>query len=312
MLHHFFSLIIVAVLALLSSASPNQPISVNLPIEGLVLSSALAQNQRTLVNLRIEGLNKTIFEGNVLTRGHNVTTVSGGTHHCDGTNNDANPLPGPTCTSALDDGSKLAHFPFDGYVQLISHFERWWLILVGNRYSTYFTEFDDFLITSIGGNTQTSTAFWYILLNFQLIPVGGCQQEVKLNDQILFAFNAFNITQFLKLTGPNVTTLHSTVFLIVTNGQSGSPVAGAIVNGKTTNSNGHVSFTFSTEGVKEFKALKSDSIRSNQHAVLVIWFMEKGLLILSFYKWDIVINSKKGCCSAVVDGHVFQTNFLFF
>ena len=130
--HHSFSLTVVAVLALLSSASPNQPISVNLPlaIEGLVFSSVLAQNEPTLVNLRIEGPFKTIFEGNILTRGHSVTTISGGTHHCDGTNNNANPLPGPTCTSALDDASKSAHFPFDGYVQLISRCGRWWLILI--------------------------------------------------------------------------------------------------------------------------------------------------------------------------------------
>ena len=125
MLHHLFSLTVVAVLALLSSASPNQPISDNLPIEGLVLSTVLAQNEPTLVNLRIEGPDTTIFEGSILTRGHNVTTVSGGTHHCDGTNNNANPLPGPTCTSALDDASKKAHFPFDGYVQLISRCGRW-------------------------------------------------------------------------------------------------------------------------------------------------------------------------------------------
>ena len=58
----------------------------------------------------------TIFEGIIITTGHNVTAASGGNHHCDGTNNGENPLPGPTCTSALDDASKLSHFAFDGYV----------------------------------------------------------------------------------------------------------------------------------------------------------------------------------------------------
>ena len=98
MLHHrLFSLTVVAVLALLSSA-------VNLP---------------TLVNLRVEGPGNTIFEGNILTTGHNVTTALGGNHHCDGTNNGANPLPGPTSTSALDDASKVPSnlLTFDGYVQ---------------------------------------------------------------------------------------------------------------------------------------------------------------------------------------------------
>ena len=75
-----------------------------------------ARNHPTLVNLRIEGADKTIFEGHIVTRGHNVTTVSGGTHHCDGTNNNENEFPGPTCTSALDDASKEKGFQWDGYV----------------------------------------------------------------------------------------------------------------------------------------------------------------------------------------------------
>ena len=87
--HHLFSLTVVAVFALFSSAAPNQP---------------------TSVNLRVEGKTTTIFEGTVITTGHNVTTALSGNHHCDGTNNDENPLPGPTCTSALDDSS----IAFDG------------------------------------------------------------------------------------------------------------------------------------------------------------------------------------------------------
>ena len=84
-----------------------------------VTSSPLSKwdgNQGVLVNLRIEGAVETIFEGLVFSRGHNVTTQSGGTHHCDGTNNHINPTPGATATSALDDASDLAHFTWDGYV----------------------------------------------------------------------------------------------------------------------------------------------------------------------------------------------------
>ena len=88
-----------------------------------LLSSVLAvPNLPTLVNLRIEGSTNTIFEGPVVTRGHDVTTPSGGTHKCDGTNNNANPFPGPTCTSALDDAAKLNDFTFDAYVSYLSHF----------------------------------------------------------------------------------------------------------------------------------------------------------------------------------------------
>ena len=51
------------------------------------------------------------------------STGSGRTHRCDGTNNNANSLPGPTCTSALDD--------------------------VARNFITFSTEFDNFFITSI-------------------------------------------------------------------------------------------------------------------------------------------------------------------
>ena len=98
MLHHLFILTLVA-----------------------LLSSVLAADAPISVNLRIEGAEKTIFEGTVLTQGHNVTTALGGTHICDGTNNNANPKPGATCISALDDGAKKNNFKFDGYVETIFH-----------------------------------------------------------------------------------------------------------------------------------------------------------------------------------------------
>jgi len=74
-------------------------------------------NKEITVNLRIEGKTGTIFEAPVSTFGHDVTTPAGGTHRCDGTHGGANPRPGPTCTTALDDGSKSKIPPlyrFDG------------------------------------------------------------------------------------------------------------------------------------------------------------------------------------------------------
>jgi len=235
MLHHYsFSLTVVAVLALFSWAAPNQP---------------------TSVSLRVEGLTKTIFEGTIITTGHNVTTVSGGNHHCDGTNNGENTLPGPTCTSALDNASKNL-FTFDG---------------------TFSTQFDDFFITSIGGDTQTSTRFWGILLNYEFTPVGGCQQEVKANDEILFAFDAFNANAFLQLTGPAVVIPRRPTIYTVTDGQTGKPVAGAtldaggaagVVAAGTTSVDGLIYVTYSPPrggpGPYKLKASKPGAIRSNQ------------------------------------------------
>ena len=137
-------------------------------------------------------------------------------------------------------------------------------------YSTFSTEFDDFFITSIDGNTQTATQFWGILLNFQFTQVGGCQQEVKAKDDVLFAFDAFNKAHFLKLTGPKTAHVGTPVTLTVTDGQTGSPVAGAEVNGDTSDANGNISVTFGTVGLKKVKAEKSDSIRSNRLTILVI------------------------------------------
>jgi hypothetical protein len=249
MLHHLFSLTLVA--ALLSS----------------VLSQAV--NQPTSVNLRIEGSTKTIFEGTVVTTGHDVTTASGGTHPCNGTNNDANPTPGPTCISALDDAAKLNKFTFNGYVSyfLISHCGEW-LTHGTKRYSNFFTQFDDFFITSISGEAQTSTEFWGIFLNYKLVH-GGCQQEVTVDDEILFAFDANNKGQLLKLTGPSNVFVGHPIVLTVTDASSGSAVAGAEVDGQTSDANGHVSLTFTKPGRKEVKAKKSDSIRSSQFTIQV-------------------------------------------
>jgi hypothetical protein len=71
-------------------------------------------NKGVTVTLRVEGKKKTIFEGPITTTFHRVTTRSGGTRHCNGLNGDVNTCPGPTCTTALDDGSKLIGFNFDG------------------------------------------------------------------------------------------------------------------------------------------------------------------------------------------------------
>ena len=146
-----------------------------------------------------------------------------------------------------------------------------WLIRGMKRwYSTFSTAFDDFFITSIGGDTQTATEFWGILLNFEFIPVGGCQQEVKVNDEILFAFDAFNKDHFLKLTGPTTARLGIPVVFTVTDGSTGSPVAGADVNGATSDASGHVSVTFAHAGTTQVKATQADSIRSNAVTVVVM------------------------------------------
>ncbi|KAH8102129.1 hypothetical protein BXZ70DRAFT_54836 [Cristinia sonorae] len=213
-------------------------------------------NIGTVVNLRIEGAEKTIFEGPIFTRGHNVTTVAGGNHHCDGTNNHENPRPGPTCTSALDSAGKEHGFTFDG---------------------TFDPEFDDFFITRIGDSPQTATQFWGILVGFEFTPVGGCQQRVHLGDDVLWAFDAFSKNHFLKLAGPVTARSGQPVRFMVTDGMTGGGVAGARVvasgrgaGSQVSDASGHVTFTFNARGVHDLKADRDDSIRSNGVSVLVV------------------------------------------
>lgn len=187
-----------------------------------------------------------------------MTTPSGGTHNCDGTNNGANAKPGNTPTDALATASKSAHFPFDG---------------------TFESGFDDFLISSIGPDTQTATEFWDLLVNYKFTPTSGCQVETATNDQVLWAFSPLVVLHFLKLDGPNNTgtvNRNQAFVLTVTDGTTGQLVAGAtvkIVDGgsgsATTDGSGHATFTLG-RGKYTFKASAPSSIRSNAQKVEVI------------------------------------------
>jgi hypothetical protein len=93
------------------------------------------------VNLRIEGKDSTIYEGKVFTGPQVVTTPSGGSHSCDGTNNGANPAPFANGVSALVDSARLCSFPLDG---------------------SFSSQFDDFFITKIGDSDSNdgSNRYW--------------------------------------------------------------------------------------------------------------------------------------------------------
>ena len=201
------------------------------------------------MNLRIEGETKTIYEAPIFSGPRNITTASGGTHLCDGTNDGANPTPSNTCTDALDAASKLAKFQYDG---------------------TYDTEFMDYFITSIGPSTETATMFWGLLLNYQFTPVGGCQQEVKPGDHVLWAFDAFNKVYFLKVTPSSIVVKKGgSKKVTVTDGTTGVPVSGAVIDGVTTGADGTATLTFPKKGVFEYKATRADSLRSNALYVAV-------------------------------------------
>jgi len=207
-------------------------------------------------NLRIEGPSGTIYEGIILSGPRYITTPSGGTHLCDGTNNGANPVPFNNGISTIDAASRLCGFAYDG---------------------TYSNQFDDFFIESIGDGSQTANEYWGILNNYAFTPAGGCETEVVPSDELLWAYNAFNVNYFLRVQTdqmPVVLAAGQTRTFMVQgadgNGDAFVPIAGATFAGQTSDANGNVLYTApTTPGTYRYKAIRSDSIRSNAVTIIV-------------------------------------------
>ena len=203
------------------------------------------------VNLRVEGATNTIFDGPVVTDGHNLAPSSGGgSRVCDGTNNGAFPAPGPTATAALDDAARAGGFTWDG---------------------TWNDAFSDFLVSRIGSEEQTTTQFWGHFVNGKSASAGGCQTRLAAGDETVWAFDAFSKTAFLRLAGPASATIGAPVtFRVVDTAPDTSvPAVGASVNGAPTGSDGSATLTFPAEGIFSVKADRADAVRSNRIRICV-------------------------------------------
>jgi hypothetical protein len=202
----------------------------------------------TTVQLRIEGATTTLHEGPVTTDGHTIDKGDG-PHPCDGTNGGANPAPGPTMTSALDDWSRSGGLPWAG---------------------TWFS-FGDFGIDSVGQDAavQPNGPFWGYALNFIPSQVGGCQQQVHAQDEVLYAYDFFSKAHLLRLDGPPRAATGRPFEVTVTDGQSGAPIDGASVAGASspTDAAGHASVAVNAPGIAPLKAERADSVRSNAISV---------------------------------------------
>ncbi len=211
----------------------------------------LRTNSIISFNFRIEGATDTLFEGKIRVGPRTLTLPSGGTHKCDGTNNGANPSPGPASSGAIDVAGKLCGFDFDG---------------------TWASTFEDYFITTIGGVAQTNTQFWGVLENFQFTPTGGCQTQQAEGSDGLWAYDAFNKNYFLDVQPRDaVVAPGQTVVFNVRDGSTRVPVAGASFAGQTTDANGNVVFTApATGGTYVYKATRSDSIRSPRVEIVVV------------------------------------------
>jgi hypothetical protein len=226
-----------------------------MPRRSLLLASALAlalptaaAAAPTAVDVRIEGKTSTIFTGPVTTDGKTVNPQSGGAHICDGTNGDANPSPGPTATSALDDAAIKGGFGWTG---------------------TWFGSFGDYSVDSVAGESSTSSEFWGVFVNGESLMVGGCQFIVEAGDEVLWTFDAFSKLGALKLAAPAATQTGKPIEVKVANRATGAPIAGASVGAATTAADGTASLSFAEPGVYRLKAEKAAWIRSSELRVCV-------------------------------------------
>ena len=137
-------------------------------------------------------------------------------------------------------------------------------------FRTFNTQYDDYFITRIHNTSQTNSKYWGILLGYQFIQVGGCQQRVQTGDDLLFAFDAFNKAHFLRLEGSQrKVALGARILVKVTDGSTGLPVMGARVADQLTDINGSAQIVFKSLGIQKIRAERFDSLRSNSLDITV-------------------------------------------
>jgi len=155
-------------------------LAVAIPLLTTVAAPA-AEAAPSEVNVRIEGRTETLFEGSVLTDGHNVRAADSDPsaptsgRPCDGTNGGRNPTPGPTPTAASVDAMSIVGESFDGQ---------------------WYPGFDDYFVKRWGPDAQDPAApgggaYWGLLVNDVVTSVGGCQYELDGGDEVLWVYDAF-------------------------------------------------------------------------------------------------------------------------
>jgi hypothetical protein len=230
-------------------------------LAGLVLATALAAPAYAApvtVDLRVEGATHTIFEGKVTTDARSITmgpgpvfgggAYPGGTETCNGLNfgnRGGYAGPGGTPTTALDDAAKTGAFSW---------------------YGPFDADFDDFFVTTIGGEGTVDGPYWDVRTNGASNQRGGCQIQLANGDEVLFAIDGYG-KPALRLTGP-ATAAPGAPFAVSVRDEAGAAVSGAEVAGQTT-SGGTAMVRLDSPGPHRLKATKADSVRSNALEVCV-------------------------------------------
>jgi len=147
----------------------------------ILVTASVAQAMPTQLNVRIEGRSETLFEGPILTEGHDVEASSDTKERsCDGINvNDPeNVTPGPTPTAAAADALSLIGETFDG---------------------EWYPGFEDYLIKRWGPDKEENGESWGLVVNNVFTNVGGCQYQLSSGGEVLWVYNAFQHRPFLAL-----------------------------------------------------------------------------------------------------------------
>ncbi|GHA86858.1 DUF4430 domain-containing protein [Streptomyces termitum] len=127
-------------------------------------------NAPVRVTVTVQGPDGLLFQKKIFTWGHDVTTATGGTHACDGTNGGAHATKVPTPTAALDHAAKRNGFTWDG---------------------AWYGSFDDYSVDTVKGVSGGGSAYWSIEVNGVPTPVGGCQFEIENGDLVSFTWTSF-------------------------------------------------------------------------------------------------------------------------
>lgn len=254
--------------------SPRMPLALCAALFVALLASTVTQAAPITVNLRVEGSTQTLFEGPINTEGETFQTPTDealheASHPCDYAGNgnfEGFTIGGATTgtpTTALRDAALTAGLAFDAK----------WSASIG-----------DFFVTQVGADVNQTVepfASWGYAVNDTTAPVGGCQVALAPGNEVLWAYNYFNLPHLLSATGPASASVGSPITVHVIDGQTGAAVSGAAIGedvagatttipGSTlTNAEGNATITLTHMGTVKLKATQAESVRSNGLVVCV-------------------------------------------
>ncbi len=222
------------------------------------------------VQLRVEGSAATLYEGSITTEGGSYETPSsGGQHPCnyrdngntEGFTHGGNAAATPT--SALHDAALASGLAFD---------------------AEWFASSGDFFVSQVGSDVNQSVPpfdSWGYALNDTTAQIGGCQIALAPGNEVLWAYNYFNLKHLLGLSGPPAVNVGAPFTVHVLDAQTGSPIAGAsigevsggvsaaIAASTMSDSAGDATVTLTAPGIFKLKASQAESVRSNGLTVCV-------------------------------------------